>query len=91
MSLIFNLNAMQLFLENLPLIVTERDIYNLLSRYGLVIKIKILRNIRGKSLCKALVNIKASIDTKFILDTLQNANFKQQFLIAYELKEQKYD
>lgn len=82
---------MHLFLGNLPTSVSELDIYNLLSKYGIVMKIKILRNIRGKSLCEALVNIKAALDTHYMIDKLQNANFKQQYLIVYDVDDQQQD
>lgn len=76
---------MQLFLGNLPLSVSEQDIYYLLSGFGSVTSIKITRDSHGRSLCNAHVAIKEDVDGRSIITTLHNANFKEHYLIVYEI------
>lgn len=76
---------MQLFLGNLSLSVSEQDIYYLLSGFGSVISIKITRDSHGRSLCNAHVEIKEDADGRSIIKALHNANFKEHYLIIYEI------
>lgn len=76
---------MQLYVGNLPLSVSEQDIYYLLSGFGSVISIKITRDSHGRSLCNAHVSIKEDVDGRSIITTLHNANFKEHYLDVYEL------
>ncbi|MBL7705320.1 MAG: RNA-binding protein [Taibaiella sp.] len=76
---------MHLFLGNLPLSVSEQDIYYLLSGFGSVTSIKITRDSHGRSLCNAHVEIKEDVDGRSIITTLHNANFKEHYLIVYEI------
>ncbi|RYD96620.1 MAG: RNA-binding protein [Sphingobacteriales bacterium] len=77
---------MQLYLENLPLRVSEQDIYYLLSEFGSIISIKITRDSHGRSLCSAHVDIKEDVDGRRIITALHNSNFKEHYLIVYEIK-----
>ncbi len=76
---------MELFLGNLPLSIAEQDIYYLLSGFGYVISIRLTRDSHGRSLCNAQVAIKEAIDGRSIITALHNANFKEHYLIVYEL------
>lgn len=76
---------MELFLGNLPLSISEHDIYYLLSGFGSVISIRITRDSHGRSLCNAHVAIKEEVDGRSIITALHNANFKEHYLIVYEL------
>lgn len=76
---------MKLYLGNLPLSVTEQDIYYLLSGFGAILSIKITRDSHGRSLCIAYVEMKEDVDGRSIIAVLHNSNFKEHYLIVYEL------
>lgn len=76
---------MRLYLGNLPLSVSEQEIYYLLSGFGSILNIKITRDSHGRSLCNAQVEMKEDVDGRNIISALHNINFKEHYLIVYEI------
>ncbi len=47
--------------------------------------ITITRDRHGKSLCNAHVEMKEEVDGNTIITTLHNSNFKEHYLVVYEV------
>ncbi|MGC4056618.1 MAG: hypothetical protein QM743_00635 [Chitinophagaceae bacterium] len=77
---------MRLCIENLPLEVTERALYQLFVAFGCITLVDIRRTRNGRSEGVAYVDIKKDYDGNTAINKLDTINFMNRFLRVYEIQ-----